>query len=136
LRVRNFLIVFLALFLAGSVAVEGKTGKSSNTTSSAKKRQRTVKKRSARSRGPARQTAPTPERYVQIQQALVDKGYDGCDVDGTWDSSCVQALKNFQKDQNLDPDGKIGALSLIALGLGPKREPLQQHLLGKPEPAQ
>lgn len=34
----------------------------------------------------------------------------------------MEALKRFQADQNLDADGKIGALSLIALGLGPKRE--------------
>jgi hypothetical protein len=30
-------------------------------------------------------------------------------------------LKRFQSDQSLTPDGKLGALSLIALGLGPKR---------------
>jgi hypothetical protein len=30
-------------------------------------------------------------------------------------------LKRFQKDQNLPPNGRITALSLIALGLGPKR---------------
>jgi murein L,D-transpeptidase YcbB/YkuD len=33
----------------------------------------------------------------------------------------VDALKRFQSEQNLTPDGKIGSLSLIALGLGPKR---------------
>jgi hypothetical protein len=33
----------------------------------------------------------------------------------------VEALKRFQADQNLTPDGKLGSLSLIALGLGPKR---------------
>jgi len=33
----------------------------------------------------------------------------------------LDALKRFQRDQNLTEDGKIGALSLIALGLGPRR---------------
>jgi len=33
----------------------------------------------------------------------------------------VDALKRFQHDQSLIEDGKIGSLSLIALGLGPKR---------------
>lgn len=33
----------------------------------------------------------------------------------------MDALKRFQRDQNLTEDGKIGALSLIALGLGPNR---------------
>ena len=31
----------------------------------------------------------------------------------------VDALKRFQADQNLMPDGKINSFSLIALGLGP-----------------
>jgi hypothetical protein len=30
-------------------------------------------------------------------------------------------LRRFQREQNLGDDGKIGSLSLIALGLGPKR---------------
>jgi hypothetical protein len=33
----------------------------------------------------------------------------------------MDALKRFQHDQNLIEDGKVGSLSLIALGLGPKR---------------
>lgn len=33
----------------------------------------------------------------------------------------MDALKRFQHDQNLTEDGKIGSVSLIALGLGPKR---------------
>ena len=57
----------------------------------------------------------------EIQQALADKGYFQGPVDGAWNTGSVEALKRFQKDQNLDPDGKIGSLSLIALGLGPKR---------------
>jgi hypothetical protein len=34
----------------------------------------------------------------------------------------VDALKRFQRDQNIGDDGKLGSLSLIALGLGPKRD--------------
>lgn len=33
----------------------------------------------------------------------------------------MEALKRFQSDQNLTQDGKLGSLSLIAMGLGPKR---------------
>jgi hypothetical protein len=43
-------------------------------------------------------------------------------VDGEWGATSVDALKRFQHDQNLTEDGKIGSVSLIALGLGPKRE--------------
>ena len=66
------------------------------------------------------QQHPTSERYQQIQQALVDRGYMET-ADGTWDTDSVTALKKFQQDQDLTPDGKLGALSLMALGLGPRR---------------
>jgi hypothetical protein len=33
-------------------------------------------------------------------------------------------LKQFQQDQNLEPNGKLNSLSLIALGLGAKRPPV------------
>ena len=41
-------------------------------------------------------------------------------VNGAWGADSVAALKKFQQDQNLAVDGKLGALSLIALGLGPE----------------
>ena len=65
--------------------------------------------------------SPTPERYREIQQRLADKGYFHGPVDGNWGSDSVDALKRFQKEQGLEPDGKLGSLSLIAMGLGPKR---------------
>ncbi|HXF26006.1 MAG TPA: peptidoglycan-binding domain-containing protein [Bryobacteraceae bacterium] len=67
------------------------------------------------------QQAPTAERYQQIQQALAEKGYFKGQVNGQWGPDSVDALKRFQTDQNLTVDGKIGSLSLIALGLGPRR---------------
>jgi peptidoglycan hydrolase-like protein with peptidoglycan-binding domain len=72
-------------------------------------------------RRPVVQQQPSVDRYKEIQQALADKGYFPGTVDGTWGPESVDALKRFQKDQNLEIDGKIGALSLMALGLGPKR---------------
>jgi hypothetical protein len=71
----------------------------------------------------SRQLAPTPTRYKEIQQALAAKGYlKPEDATGKWDDSSVEALKKFQSEQNLDVTGKINALSLIALGLGPKHD--------------
>jgi len=67
------------------------------------------------------QQAPTPERYKEIQDSLASKGYFKGEANGQWGSDSDDALKRFQTDQNLTPDGKIGSLSLIALGLGPKR---------------
>ncbi len=77
------------------------------------------------------QQVPTPERYKEIQDSLASKGYFKGDPNGKWGSDSDEALKRFQADQNLTPDGKIGSLSLIALGLGPKRLTAQTN----PKPA-
>ena len=70
-----------------------------------------------------RQTQPTPERYKEIQNALVAKGYlQPEQATGVWDGTSADALKKFQAGQNLEPTGKISSLSLIALGLGPKHD--------------
>jgi len=70
-----------------------------------------------------RQLNPSPERYHEIQDALVAKGYlKSEDANGTWNQNSIDALKRFQGEQNLEPSGKINSLSLIALGLGPKHD--------------
>ena len=70
-----------------------------------------------------RQTSPTPDRYREIQGALAAKGFlKPEDATGTWNQSSADALKKFQTEQNLESSGKINSLSLIALGLGPKRD--------------
>lgn len=84
------------------------------TSTSSKKTATVVSRRTT-------QQQPTPERYKEIQQALADRGYFHGNVDGNWGVDSVEAMKRFQHDQNIADDGKIGSLSLIALGLGPKR---------------
>jgi len=70
-----------------------------------------------------RQLQPTADRYRQIQDALVAKGYlKGEQATGSWDQNSVDALKRFQAEQKLDATGKINSMSLIALGLGPKHD--------------
>ena len=73
------------------------------------------------------QQAPTADRYREIQQALISKGYLQGEPTGQWGPDSMEALRRFQTDQNLTADGKIGALSLIALGLGPKRLTAQSN---------
>jgi peptidoglycan hydrolase-like protein with peptidoglycan-binding domain len=102
---------------AASKSVASKSGASTTAASKAGVKSR----RTVVARRPPTQQQPTTDRYKEIQQALSDKGYFQGPVDGAWNPGSVEALKRFQKDQNLDPDGKIGSLSLIALGLGPKR---------------
>lgn len=85
------------------------------------------KYKSPKSRRRSYQQAPTPERYKDIQQALVSKGYFHGEPNGEWGPDSADALKRFQAEQNLTPDGKLTSLSLIALGLGPKRLSAQAH---------
>jgi peptidoglycan hydrolase-like protein with peptidoglycan-binding domain len=100
------------------------------TTAAAKKKtagtRRAKNSRTAR-RVPRRswragQMAPTPERYKEIQEALVKKGYLHEDATGKWDEASAGALRRFQQEQNLEPTGTLDSLSIIALGLGPKYE--------------
>ena len=66
---------------------------------------------------------PSPDRYREIQGALASKGFlNPEEATGTWNQASSDALKKFQTEQNLESSGKINSLSLIALGLGPKRE--------------
>jgi hypothetical protein len=94
-------------------------GTRSKTTASRRGRKSSVKSTTWRNR----QTSPTPERYKEIQEALAAKGYlKQEDATGAWNGASIEALKRFQAEQKLDANGKINALSLIALGLGPKHE--------------
>jgi hypothetical protein len=67
------------------------------------------------------QTEPTPERYKEFQEALIKKGYLQGEATGKWDEASADAMRRFQKDQNLEQTGKPNqSLSIIALGLGPQ----------------
>jgi Putative peptidoglycan binding domain len=66
---------------------------------------------------------PDADRLKEIQKALSDKGYFKGEVNGVWNADSVAALKQFQTEKNLPAaDGKISALSLIGLGLGPRHD--------------
>ncbi len=88
-------------------------------TTTAKKTARSKKRIVARKRV---QTEPTSDRYTEIQEALIARGHSTGPATGTWSADWTDALKRFQQDQKLEVTGKIDALSLIRLGLGPKRE--------------
>lgn len=69
------------------------------------------------------QSHPTRARYKQIQQALADKGFLPQDeVDGFWGPKSIAAMEKFQAAKRLPNDENIDALTLIALGLGPKHK--------------
>jgi hypothetical protein len=100
-----------------------KATKKAVSTSKAKTKRRTTTKKPAVASWRNTQKSPTSDRYKEIQQALVTRGYlESGASSGVWDSSSISALKKFQEDQSLEPSGKLDSLSLIALGLGPKHD--------------
>ncbi len=122
------LILNLAVVL--SLSPLGAAGKpsASSTTKTAKAPSQTAKTQAKSKSSKSKKVAvarvtqlhPSSDRYVEIQQALVARGYLN-EATGTWGNESVSALKKFQLDQELPADGKLGALSLTALGLGPRR---------------
>jgi len=92
-------------------------------SSSASKKSKGKKRTTARR--PATPKQPDEQRIREIQQALNEKGYN-VEVNGVWGPQSVEALKKFQEAQNINNltgRGKLDSLTLIALGLGPRREP-------------
>jgi peptidoglycan hydrolase-like protein with peptidoglycan-binding domain len=113
---------------ASSAAALKKPGTTVKRASSGKSR-KGVRSRKRRPSWRTAQMAPTPERYKEIQQALIDRGYLQGPASGVWGPDCSQALKRYQQDQNLEATGKLDSLSLITLGLGPRREPIGSSAL-------
>jgi peptidoglycan hydrolase-like protein with peptidoglycan-binding domain len=111
--------------LAATTTAKSTAHKSTSSTGTAKKATSKRAKGKAVKAPPAatwrtRQQAPTPDRYKEIQQALVDKGYLKGEPTGVWDADSAGAMQRFQMDQKLTPTGKVNAPSLIGLGLGAK----------------
>jgi hypothetical protein len=113
-----------------------KKSTASRTTAARGTTRKSTKKPASKITWRNRQTSPAPERYREIQEALTAKGYlQASEIDGSWNGASAEALKRFQADQKLDSNGKINALSLIALGLGPKRNSAAAQPENPPPPA-
>jgi peptidoglycan hydrolase-like protein with peptidoglycan-binding domain len=124
-------LVPLSVALSAALAIGAWAASPQTSTTSTAKKKKAVKRvtSTAKSKRPVAVAhrapqQPSPERFKEIQTALASKGYFKTEPDGNWGPASIDALKRFQHDQNLVEDGKIGSLSLIALGLGPKREPV------------
>jgi peptidoglycan hydrolase-like protein with peptidoglycan-binding domain len=111
----------LALLLAAGAGVcagaaaEGATTSKPSASSASSKSHKTSKKSHRKERG---QTAPTPDRISEIQQALAKDGSFRGTSNGKWDNNTVEAMKSFQTTHGLNPSGKLDARTLQKLGLG------------------
>jgi peptidoglycan hydrolase-like protein with peptidoglycan-binding domain len=124
LRHQKWVAVFTACVLGAAsflVAAQVAETQKSSKKAASKKGRRSSSKKSKRGWRSGQQ-APSADRYKQIQEVLATRGYLQGSPTGVWDQNSQDALKKFQQEQNLKPTGKIDSLSLIALGLGPKRE--------------
>jgi peptidoglycan hydrolase-like protein with peptidoglycan-binding domain len=110
-----------ALGLAG----EAQAGQRAATGGGASQAQReytpTTKRQGAMAepqRSPSRQSANLSRDQVRTtQQNLADRGYDPGQADGVWGSKTSAAMRNFERDQNLQADGRPDPQSLAALGV-------------------
>ena len=57
------------------------------------------------------------ETVKQIQTALKNQGFYSGTVDGVYGSATESAVRAFQQDRGLTPDGKAGSWTLKALGI-------------------
>src|ERR1700683_641602 len=121
-RTVKFLALCAALLQASlpvfaqSSSASSSAASSTHSTTTAKKK--TVSKKHHSKREPT-QKVPTPARITEIQTALERRGYYQGNPNGKWDSNTVAAMQKFQSDNALESSGKINALSLQKLGLGP-----------------
>ena len=87
-------------------------------------RQTSSRQAASRQSVPSHPSAPSADRYREIQESLISKGYLQGPASGVWDQSSMDAMRKFQTDQKQEPTGKITSKALIDLGLGPKDEGL------------
>ncbi len=100
-----------------------KKAPSKSTTAKSASKKRKSRRSTAARRRPATQQQPDQQRIREIQEALSAKGYQ-VEASGVWGPDSIEALKKFQEDQNINNmsgRGKLDSLTLIALGLGPRR---------------
>jgi hypothetical protein len=109
----------------GAATKKAAAKKAAPKQSTAANRKGAATRRTPARRAPVvpRQSAPTPERYREIQGALAAKGYLKAEPSGVWDAPSIDALKRYQAEHKEDPSGRITAASLIGLGLGPQTPP-------------
>jgi len=85
---------------------------------------------------PAAPQASNQNAIKSIQQALEQKGYNIGNADGVMGPKTRQALRQFQQEEGLPPNGQINQQTMAALGVqgGPQQAqtpeeqpPMQQH---------
>ncbi len=82
-----------------------------------RKRSRYARRRSVERKFVRTASAMPPERIVEIQQALIQRGFLQGEPTGTYDRATIDAMSSYQKSRNLRSTGYPTAESLRDLGL-------------------
>jgi peptidoglycan hydrolase-like protein with peptidoglycan-binding domain len=61
--------------------------------------------------------AQTGDSVRSAQQVLKDKGFYSASVDGIYGPLTRKAVRSYQEQQNLTPDGRLGPQTLSSLGI-------------------
>jgi len=74
-----------------------------------------------------------PQMVRQIQQKLQDQGFDVGQIDGMWGPQTSSALKEFQRQQGMDADGKLSQSTVSALGVSMDGDAMSTGQSGQPQ---
>jgi hypothetical protein len=107
---------------APSARIPVHTSSTRKSTATATNKVTTARQVASRPYVPLRPSSPSSDRYREIQESLISKGYMQGPASGVWDQNSTEAMRKFQTEQKMEPTGKISAKALITLGLGPKNE--------------
>ena len=112
----------LSLTRSSSTRKTSRTSVKKKTTQKAKRKptkrsKKRSRKTTARKSSRANTIKVPSERIVEIQNALIKAGYISGPPSGEYDSTTVEAMKQFQTDNGLDKTGRPSAHSLKKLGV-------------------
>jgi peptidoglycan hydrolase-like protein with peptidoglycan-binding domain len=66
----------------------------------------------------------------KVEDALAAQGYDPGPVDGKWTAKSATALKQAQRDRELEPTGVLDQRTLAAIGIRDEENPFMQQAAG------
>lgn len=69
----------------------------------------------------------------QVQQKLATMGYNPGNLDGELDAQTMEAIRNFQQAQGIQPTGQLDVQTLSALGVSGEEGSPQQYYGVSPE---
>ena len=91
----------------------------------------------AEQHGTTRHQAANTKKVRNVQQALIDQGYQVGPVDGRMGPKTREALRDFQQKQGIQANGRLDEQTLAALGVqgGPQQaQTPEQRPMGHPTP--